>query len=82
MSNEFTVVDLESGEAFEGEPAGDLIGQGTGEGWRPANDPLVWHPRRAGDPHGIAYRLVQVVGPGGDPNWYENTVENLDTSEG
>jgi hypothetical protein len=43
----------------------------------------VWHLRDRRDPSWADYRLVQVFGgPNLDPNWYENTVENLDTSEG
>jgi hypothetical protein len=82
MASEFMVLDLETGQILEGEPAGDLIARGSGEAWQPASDPGVWHLRSNRDPGGVPYRLVQVVGPGGDPNWYEDTVENLDTSEG
>jgi hypothetical protein len=82
MASEFTVLDLQTGQFLDGEPADALIAQGSGDAWRPANDPGVWHLRSDRDPRGVEYRLVRVVGPGGDPNWYEDTVENLDTSEG
>jgi hypothetical protein len=82
MASEFTVLDLETGQSLAGEPADALIAQGTGEAWQPANDPGVWHLRSNRDPQGVQYRLVRVLGPRGDPNWYEDTVENLDTSEG
>jgi hypothetical protein len=83
MSSEFAVVDLETGLLLEGEPSSDLIAAGQGEAWRSVNDRGRWHLRDRRDPRGIAYRLVQVVGgPNLDPNWYEDTVENLETSEG
>ena len=78
----FAVVDLETGELLEGVPGDDLIVQGSGDAWQFTDEPGLWHSRTDGDPPGISYRLVQVVVRGDDPGWYENTVENLDTSEG
>jgi hypothetical protein len=82
MASEFSVLDIESGQFLEGEPGGALIEQGLGEAWQPADDLGVWHLRSDRDPRGVVYRLVRVIGPDGDPNWFEDTVENLDTSEG
>lgn len=82
MDSEFVVLDLETGQLLGGEPDKALAVRGSGDAWRAASDPAVWHLRSDRDPKGTLYRSVRVLGPGGDPNWYENTVENLDTSEG
>jgi hypothetical protein len=81
--SEWLVQDLETGLFLEGVPDVALASASRGEAWMPANDPGVWHLRSPRDPRGVAYRLVQVFGgPDLDPDWYENTVENLETSEG
>jgi hypothetical protein len=83
MESEYLVVDLESGIDLGGRPDDPLASVGRGEAWQPPFDPGVWHLRDPRDPQGVPYRLVQVFGgPDLDPNWYENTVENLETSEG
>jgi hypothetical protein len=82
MRGEYVILDLETGLQLDGQPDDTLASAGRGEAWQPANDRGVWHLRSARDPHGVPYRLVQVLGgPDLDPGWYENTVENLDTSE-
>jgi len=82
MSEGYVVMDLETGMALHGQPNDPLASAGRGEAWQPANDPGVWHLRDRRDPPGVSYRLVQVFGGADrDPAWYENTVENLDTSE-
>ncbi|HEX5241008.1 MAG TPA: hypothetical protein VFW20_08425 [Candidatus Limnocylindrales bacterium] len=83
MRGEYVVVDLETGLTLEGQPDDPLASVSRGEAWQPPNDRGRWHLRSRGDPPWARYRLVQVFGgPNLDPNWYENTVENLDTSEG
>lgn len=80
---EYVVVDLETGLELRGQPDDPLESAGRGEAWQRAGERGVWHLRGARDPHGASYRWVQVFGgPDRDPAWYENTVENLDTSEG
>jgi hypothetical protein len=82
MSSEFVVLDLETGQFLEGEPDGALAARGSGDAWQAAGDPRIWHLRSDRDPRATRYRSVRILGPGGNPNWYEDTVENLDTSEG
>jgi hypothetical protein len=83
MTSEFAVLDLETGLLLGGEPSSDLVAAGQGEAWQPANDRGRWHLRDRRDPRGVEYRNVRVVGgPDLDPNWYEDTVENLETAEG
>jgi hypothetical protein len=83
MGSEYLIIDLETGLVLEGEPDDPLASVGRGEAWQPADHPGEWHLRADRDPPGVRYRSVQVFGgPDLDPNWYENTVENLDTSEG
>jgi hypothetical protein len=83
VSSEYVVVDLETGLQLEGQPDDPLASVGRGEAWQPPNDPGTWRLRSPRDRPGVAYRLVQVFGgPSLDPAWYENTVENLETSEG
>ncbi len=88
MSSEFIVIDQASGDILDGEPTQELMARGSGEAWwspaAPAapGDPGTWHLRHPLDRAGSACRSVQVLCPGGDPDWYENTVENLETSEG
>jgi hypothetical protein len=83
MRGEYVVLDLETGLQLDGQPDDPLASAGRGEAWLAADDRGVWHLRSARDPHGVTYRLVQVFGgPDLDPRWYENTVENLETSEG
>lgn len=83
VRSEYVIVDLETGMELDGQPDDPLASAGRGEAWRPANDHGVWHLRGHRDPRGVTYRLVQVFGgPNLDPGWYENTIENLDTSEG
>ena len=80
---EWVVQDLETGQIVDGVPDIPLASAGRGWAWQPANDPGVWHLRDRSDPSGAVYRLVQVYGgPNLDPKWYENTIENLETSEG
>lgn len=82
VRSEYVIVDLETGQQLDGEPDDPLASVGRGEAWQPP-DGGVWHLRGRHDPPGVRYRLVQVFGgPALDPSWYENTVENLDTSEG
>jgi hypothetical protein len=81
MSSAFSILDLETGGFLEGDPDEALAARGSGDAWQPASDPDVWHLRSDRDPRGTPYRSVRVFGPGGDSNWYEDTVENLDTSE-
>jgi len=82
VRGEYVILDLETGLQLDGQPDDPLASAGRGEAWQPAHDRDVWHLRSARDPHGVHYRLVQVLGgPDLDPGWYENTVENLDTSE-
>jgi hypothetical protein len=79
---EYVVIDLETGLQLEGQPDDPLASAGRGEAWQRPNDRDVWHLRSPRDPRGVEYRLVQVFGgPDHDPAWYENSVENLDTSE-
>jgi hypothetical protein len=83
MRSEFAVLDRETGRLLEGKPSDELIAVGRGEAWRKPFTRADWRLRGRHDPPGTTYRLVQVVGgPDLDPYWYENTVENLDTSEG
>ena len=83
MRGEYIVVDLETGQDLGGRPDDQLASAGRGEAWQPPSDPGVWRLRDRRDPQGVPYRLLQVFGgPDLDPGWYENTVENLDTSEG
>jgi hypothetical protein len=83
VGTEYVVVDLQTGLQLDGRPDSPLAAVGRGEAWRRPNDPEVWHLRTPRDPHGVEYRLVQVFGgPDLDPAWYQNAVENLDTSEG
>jgi hypothetical protein len=79
--NEYVVVDVETGDVLAGEPEAPLASVSTGWAWMDSAG--TWHLQRADDPSGLSYRLLQVLGgPQLDPHWYENTVENLDTSEG
>ena len=83
VRSEYVIVDLETGLELDGQPDDPLASAGRGEAWQPPNDRDVWRLRGRHDPRGVAYRLVQVFGgPNLDPAWYENTVENLDTSAG
>jgi hypothetical protein len=83
VGSEYLVVDLQTGLQLEGQPDDPLASAGRGDAWQHPNDPGVWRLRSARDPPGIEYRQVQVFGgPSLDPAWYEDTVENLDTSEG
>lgn len=83
MQGEYVVIDLATGQDLGGRPDDQLASAGHGEAWQRPNDPGTWHLRDRRDPAGVPYRLVQVFGgPTLDPDWYENTVENLDTSEG
>lgn len=77
----YVIVDAPTGEVLHGQPDSTLAAASTGEAWQPTIEGN-WQLRRADDPPMVQYRLVQVVGgPAFDPDWYENTVENLDTSE-
>jgi hypothetical protein len=81
-NTEYVLVDVETGDIVDGDATDDLASVSRGEAWRPSTDPGRWHLRSRNDPPGVEYRQIQVLGgPDGDPNWYENTVENLDTSE-
>lgn len=83
VPSEYLIVDLETGLQLDGQPDDPLASAGRGEAWQRPGDGGVWRLRDRHDPRGIAYRLVQVFGgPDFDPSWYENTIENLDTSEG
>jgi hypothetical protein len=83
VRSEYVVLDLETGLLLDGEPDDQLASAGRGEAWQRPNEPGLWHLRGDRDPRGTTYRHVQVFGgPDLDPSWYENTVENLETSEG
>jgi hypothetical protein len=83
VRSEYRIVDLATGQDLGGQPDDRLASAGRGEAWRRSIDPAVWQLRDQRDPPGVRYRVVQVFGgPDLDPGWYENTVENLDTSEG
>ena len=83
MGSEFVVIDVETGRPLEGDPSSELIAVGRGEAWRRPFSRAEWRLRGRHDPAGVTYRLVEVVGgPDLDPDWYEDTVENLETSEG
>jgi hypothetical protein len=80
---EWVIQDLETGAFLEGVPDDPLASAARGWAWQRPGEPRVWRLRDRRDPPGVRYRLVQVFGgPGPEPDWYENSVENLDTSEG
>ena len=82
-SSEWVIQDLATGAFLDGVPDDPLASASRGWAWQRPGDPGVWRLRDRRDPPGARYRLVQVFGgPDLDPEWYENTVENLDTSEG
>jgi hypothetical protein len=81
-SAEWLVQDLETGAFLDGAPDDPLAAMSRGWAWQRPDEPGVWRLRDRRDPPGVRYRLVQVFGgPDRDPAWFENTVENLDTSE-
>jgi hypothetical protein len=83
VRSEYLIVDLETGQQLAGEPDDPLASAGRGEAWQRPGDRGVWHLRSRHDPRGVTYRIVQIFGgPDFDPAWYDNTVENLETSEG
>ena len=82
VRSEYVIVDLETGLQLDGEPDDPLASAGRGGAWHHPGDG-VWRLRGRHDPRGVRYRVVQVFGgPDLDPAWYENTIENVETSEG
>ena len=82
-TTEWVIQDLETGVVLGGVPDDQQASASRGWAWQRPGEPGVWRLRDRHDPPGARYRLVQVFGgPDMDPDWYENTVENLDTSEG
>ncbi|HJW21516.1 MAG TPA: hypothetical protein VJ506_03715 [Candidatus Limnocylindrales bacterium] len=80
---EWVIQDLETGVFLDGIPDDPLASTSRGWAWQRPDEPRLWRLRDRRDPPGVHYRLVQVFGgPAMDPDWYENSVENLDTSEG
>ena len=82
-TTEWVIQDLETGTFLQGAPDAPLASVGRGWAWQPSGVDRTWRLRDRRDPPNVRYRLVQVFGgPDLDPDWYEDTIENLDTSEG